>query len=579
MELRPRRLLAACLLLGLVPCAASQEDLPPAPGSVDAGLSLEVRESLAGLDPARVGWQSETDERAVVEQLYALVGLWRAGEGRVAPEELLAPGFSVEPLVPTELEEIDRGAWKIARASAPTPNPRRGADALLASLAALDARFAPSAVKTKVVALRYGETEGALETDVRVEAEAEAAQSVSHWRCGWTRVDDGWRLASIAVDDYVEVRGPGPVFRDASSAVLTGPLYEQQFVPGLPYWRTRLDTSLGVGFLGHHGLAIGDVDGDGLEDVYVCQPGGLPNRLFMHAADGTVRDGAAASGVDFLDPTSSALLVDLDGDADPDLVLALGDEVVVFENESGRFTLRSKSTVSGTTSMAAADVDLDGDVDVFICGYVSPYDGSGMPLPYHDANNGQRNTLLRNDGDLGFTDVTDEAGLGATRRFSFAAAFEDIDDDGDQDLYVANDFGRNELYRNDAGRFVLAAKALGVEDLSAGMGVSFGDFDRDGRVDLYVSNMFSAAGGRVAYQRNFRAGDDEGTRADYQRHARGNTLFRNVGVGGFADVTARAGVGMGRWAWGALLRDFDGDGWDDVLVPNGFVTERRADDL
>ena len=167
------------------------------------------------------------------------------------------------------------------------------------------------------------------------------------------------------------------------------------------------------------------------------------------------------------------------------------------------------------------------------------------------------------------------------RRYSYAAVWEDYDNDGDQDLYVANDFGRNCLYQNAGpsaagGRtFTEIAPAAGVEDISAGMGVTWADYDRDGDMDLHVSNMFSSAGNRVSYQRNFRPGR---TLEPFQRHARGNSLFRNAG-GRFEDVSIDAGITMGRWAWGARFADFDNDGWEDLYVANGFITTEDTGDL
>ena len=108
----------------------------------------------------------------------------------------------------------------------------------------------------------------------------------------------------------------------------------------------------------------------------------------------------------------------------------------------------------------------------------------------------------------------------ANQRFSFAASFTDIDSDGDPDLYVANDFGRNNLYRNDRDKngdstFTDVAKEAAVEDISAGMSVSWADVDGDGDRDLYVSNMWSSAGNRLAYQRNFQSDADETARAEF----------------------------------------------------------------
>ena len=163
-------------------------------------------------------------------------------------------------------------------------------------------------------------------------------------------------------------------------------------------------------------------------------------------------------------------------------------------------------------SICAADYDADGDLDVYVCGYnVRKQDatnrGLPFPVPYHDANNGGRNVLLRNEGNFRFVDVTREVGLDENNtRFSMAAAWEDFDNDGDQDLYVANDFGRKNLYQNNGGHFTDIAAAAGVEDTGSGMSVSWDDYNRDGLMDLYVGNMWSSAGNRVTYQPKFATG-------------------------------------------------------------------------
>ena len=152
--------------------------------------------------------------------------------------------------------------------------------------------------------------------------------------------------------------------------------------------------------------------------------------------------------------------------------------------------------------------------------------------------------ILRNEGVWKFNDVTKTVGLGHNNnRFSFAAAWEDYDNDGDPDLYVANDYGRNNLYQNTNGRFVDVAAELGIEDMSAGMSASWGDFNRDGRFDIYISNMFSAAGNRITFQRQFKPGAPETMLAQYQRHARGNSLFQaGLDGSGFNDVSIEGKV-------------------------------------
>src|SRR6202035_5362346 len=113
------------------------------------------------------------------------------------------------------------------------------------------------------------------------------------------------------------------------------------------------------------------------------------------------------------------------------------------------------------------------------------------------------------------------------------------------DLYVANDFGRSNLYRNRGdGTFTTVSREAGVEDPGAGMSASWFDFDNDGKQDIYVANMWSAAGQRVSEQKQFRTSEPEDVRALYRRHARGNSLYRNQGDEGFVNVSSLAGVEM-----------------------------------
>ena len=232
-----------------------------------------------------------------------------------------------------------------------------------------------------------------------------------------------------------------------------------------------------------------------------------------------------------------------------------------------------------------ADYDRDGFLDLYLCAYgyfigVSE-DKAGPPNPYHDALNGSPNALLRNDGRGRFVEVTDTVGLDHNNdRFSFAPAWGDYDADGWPDLFVANDFGRKNLYRaSGAGaspRFEDVAAAAGVEDYGAGMSATFLDYDNDGRLDIYTGNMWTAAGQRVTAVPGFKPDAPQETRDIYRRHVRGNALFRNRGDGTFEDVTLAAHAEFGRWAWSSDALDFDNDGWEDLYIVNGMFT--REDD-
>ncbi len=343
---------------------------------------------------------------------------------------------------------------------------------------------------------------------------------------------------------------------------------------------------------GHHGVSVGDADGDGLEDLYVAQPAGLPNRLFRAKGDGTFEDATDRAGLGVLDDTAQSLFADVDNDGDQDLVLATGTQPLLFANDGqGRFTpvpgaFRFDAPLQGVlTGVSMADYDRDGFLDVYLCVYSYFFgageEKAGTPMPYHDAHNGPPGVLFHNDGHGRFVDATKATGLDAGNdRYHFAAAWADYDEDGWPDLLVANDFGVKNLYRNlgargGAVRFEDVAAQAGVLDYGAGMSAAFLDYDNDGHLDIYTGNMWTADGMRVTASPAFMPDASAGVRAQYRQHARGNGLYRNLGNGRFEDTTLKARANIGRWAWSSDTLDFDGDGWDDLYVANGMLT--RAD--
>ncbi|MDB4568519.1 VCBS repeat-containing protein, partial [Akkermansiaceae bacterium] len=231
----------------------------------------------------------------------------------------------------------------------------------------------------------------------------------------------------------------------------------------------------------------------------------------------------------------------------------------------------------------------DGDLDLYICQYHSrggedaaPARGSfPHPYPVYDATNGGRNILLRNDGDWNFFDATKESGLDlGNSRLSFAALWEDFDNDGDSDLFVVNDFGPNNFFLNlGEGVFKDQSTAPWVREGGFGMGMTAADFDQDGRFDLHVSNMYSGAGNRIARQDWFHADQNAEVRKALLSLARGNTMLRNVDGAEFVDQSEASGTSMGRWSWSSMAIDLNNDSREDLLVANGFVTGKDPDDL
>lgn len=266
------------------------------------------------------------------------------------------------------------------------------------------------------------------------------------------------------------------------------------------------------------GVAVADVDNNGYDDLYVTNYG--PNRLYLNLGNGTFRECAAASGV-------------------------AGEE--------------------WSSSAAFGDYDLDGDVDLYVANYLE-FDPNALPDdsqlcryrgirvqcgPRGMAATGDR--FFENRGNGRFAEASTSSGIGtAPNAYGLGVIWADYDNDGDQDIYVANDSTANYLFQNNGDKtFSEVALLVGVAlsangSEQAGMGVDFGDYDNNGSLDLAVTNFSD----------------------DY------NALYRNDGDGLFLDVSYKAGLAEPTWAklsWGIQFADLDLDGDLDIVIADGHV--------
>jgi len=326
------------------------------------------------------------------------------------------------------------------------------------------------------------------------------------------------------------------------------------------------------------GLALFDYDGDQDVDIYFLNGSPLPgkqskvpprNALYRNDGKWKFTDVTDKAGVGDTGYGLGVAVGDYDNDGDPDIYLNnYGPNVMYRNNADGTFVDVTKEAGVGNGHKVGAgacflDMDGDGDLDLYAANYLAFSSDTharvqalttelmyAIPRHYRPVPD----TLYRNNGDGTFTDVSTDSGVGAHAGWGMGIICSDYDNDGDSDVFVANDVWANYLFQNDGdGHFEEVGLPAGVAydaggQAQAGMGVDCADYDNDGWLDFYLTN--------------------------YQSEQ--STLYKNLGIAMFEDVTFVTGAGTGTLnnvTWGNGFVDFDNDGRRDIFVACGHLQD------
>ncbi len=402
--------------------------------------------------------------------------------------------------------------------------------------------------------------------------------------------EESLRTALPGGDDYATARRS--VHEDfVRDILMTG---ETKFRYKKEFW----EYLVGLDSLDQHpSVSVVDIDRDGWDDFYVTARWGK-NQLWHNKGDGTFEDIAAQTGLDIDGLCNCSLFADFDNDGDADVFIGRSLERSLYLlNDGGKFVEAGDSLDAPlpywTSSMAAADYNGDGLLDLYISTYRLPITpprnilatqflsaeeqaewkkrrGEDQPV---FRLTGPPNVLLVNKGGGKFARAAEGADVQLWLN-TFQSTWADYDNDGDPDLFVANDYGPDFVFRNDPGaagarQFSDVTHALAGDELNGfGMGVSLGDYDNDGLQDPFYTYMFSKAGSRITEM-------FPGLEKRMYEGVSGNKLLRNRGdrfelVSGHKPPALQ--VAKTGWSWGGQFADFDNDTFLDLFVSNGYYS-------
>ncbi len=343
------------------------------------------------------------------------------------------------------------------------------------------------------------------------------------------------------------------------------------------------------------GAAWGDYDGDGDDDLYLCNLAGSltesaqtwasrpsgSNRLYRNEGNGRFEDVTEQTGTGLGNFSMGAAWADYDGDADLDLLVTCWGRNRLYRNDGGSFVdVSGRAGMDGPegfwTGVSWGDYDKDGDLDAYICGYVrykfDPADAGRTTLQYKAAipytlnpssYPPETNLLYRNNGNGTFREVAREAGVENPTGRSLSASWCDFDLDGWLDLYVANDISDNAMFRNlGNGTFADISHPAWVADYRGAMGLAIGDWDNDTDFDIYITHWI-AQENALYNNLTYVFGDTSSTSP--------NLRFMDI-----ADQVGLGQVSLDYICWGTSFFDYDNDGRQDLFVANGSTFEEEA---